>query len=213
MTRASFSSMDRRRASYDATLVRQAVECYYKVQTICGIPKSCIHRWVSKIGLLASRRPIRKNKKTHQTHPSNRNVQIETMLSTFIGKNPFALHTKDCKVSFSTVRRVMKRLGFTRKKANVRVVPDSKRLHERRYQYATNLLQSSIEYNNALSVDETSFDTGMFNTYGMLTFPKTPYMSTRWITNLTIGRLHCMQLQGLGRPPPFCRDVPLVCAC
>lgn len=160
---------------YTTRTIRDAVATYFKVQSyrkaasICNVPKSCIHRWVTVIGKRGNKRA--KRRKCRRKH-SNCGEVIVDAVKNCMRENPFftahaiktLLEEKDIITSVSTVKRAIKRAGFTYKKAMTRVVPDHERItaHRRLYSVTTEL----IDLTNAVSVDETSFDTGMFKAYG-----------------------------------------------
>ncbi len=157
--------------AYPSDVVRAAIRCYFSLNSFrkaalnCSIPKSTIHRWVTLLGVK------RKHKRrTRRCNTSSTMNQIVELVRRELEADPFCTVTALCDVitrkhcvlcSRSNVYRAMKLCGVTYKVANIRTVPNTCALVEKRKAFGISI--QTVDYENeVVSIDETSFESTMY---------------------------------------------------
>lgn len=167
-------------AKYTSDDVRKTVAAYFKAGSYrnasreTSVPKSTIHVWVKRIGKIINDK--RRGCKKARKETNNKCAKIKLLVSTKISENPYNTivhvhlsinHEHQIRCSLSTVRRVFKSLGLSRKRASRIMNPDPEKREAQILDFKERI--KSIPVTDVLSVDETSIDSIMRPHYGWCT--------------------------------------------
>jgi transposase len=160
---------------YSSTDIKKAVGAYYQYNSFrtaaqeTGIPKSAIHRWVQNVGeRVTDKRKGRKVPNKKCLYPKELADDVNSLFQQSATTSVLDIHHQVRQKygnSLSTTRRVIKKLGLTRKKVSCILNPPMTPERLEKMKIFRKKVES-ISIDDILSVDEASFDSRMRATHG-----------------------------------------------
>jgi len=163
-------------AKYNGDQIKEALKAYFslgslrKAQNKVGIPKSTIHVWVKRLGtkIVDKRKGCKKpNRKSRYKSCDILKDKIKQLLENDPYRTIVLVHmqvNETYKCSLSSVRRIVKSLGLSRKRASRMLNPQSPERDKKIQEFCETI--KSVPLEDIISIDEASFDTRMRPFYG-----------------------------------------------